>query len=416
MAFWNNWIKPKSEKRQFGFVDDWYSVDTNSIQATPNSCLGIPAVFSAVNIVSSNVAKLDLNVWKVNSSGNKTLDQKHNIQKLLKLRPNVYMSSFDFKRTMVANYLLWGNAYVWLSNFDTKGNVTELMLLNPNATTVEHEVTGGSIYYRSTHPMTNKPLVLQPYQVIHLKHFSTDGLVGKSPIRLVADSLGQKLGMIKHSKKLYENGTTTNFALKTQEFLSPEAKSNLRGAWQRANSGVENLGKVAVLDGGIDLQNISMPMKDAQFIETMQFSIREIASIFNVPPHMLADNSGLKYSNISHQAMSFLQECLQPILTMIQQEFLYKLMLPNEQTRYELIFDTSEMIKATDIERGQFYEMMVRNNIMTIDECRLLEGYNPLPEDEKIPAAGNPIDNSEESVKEVNTEDESGDSEQSSDN
>ena len=110
---------------------------------------------------------------------------------------------------MVANYLLWGNAYVWLSDFDVMGNVTELMLLNPAQTTVEHEVVGGQIFYRTTHPLTNKPLVLQPYQVLHLKHFSTDGLVGKSPIRIVADSLGQKLGMIKHSKKLYENGTTT---------------------------------------------------------------------------------------------------------------------------------------------------------------------------------------------------------------
>ena len=82
-----------------------------------------------MNIVSSNVAKLDLNVWKVNSTGSKELDQKHNIQKLLKLRPNIYMSSFDFKRTMVANYFLWGNAYVWLSDFDVMGNVTELMLL-----------------------------------------------------------------------------------------------------------------------------------------------------------------------------------------------------------------------------------------------------------------------------------------------
>jgi hypothetical protein len=89
---------------------------------------------------------------------------------------------------------------------------------------------------------------------------------------------------------------------------------------------------------------------------------------------------------------------------MIQQEFLFKLMTPSEQLRYELIFDTSEMIKATDIERGQFYEMMVRNNIMTIDECRLLEGYNPLPEEEQKPEV-----QPTEPLKEVNEQDESGD-------
>ena len=410
MAFWDNWLKSKTEKRTFGFEDNWYSVDTNSIQATPNSCLGIPAVFSAVNIVSSNVAKLDLNVWKINSTGSKELDQTHSVQKLLKLRPNVYMSSFDLKRTLIANYLLWGNAYLWLSNFDVMGNVTELMLLNPAQTTVEHEVNGGQIYYRSTHPLTNKPLVLEPYQVIHLKHFSDNGLVGKSPIRIVADSLGQKLGMIKHSKKLYENGTTTSHVLKTDEFLSPEAKTSLRGAWERANTGISNSAKVAILDAGIDLQNISMPMKDAQFIETMQFGIREIASIFNVPPHMLADSSGLKYSNISHQAMSFLQECLQPILTMIQQEFMYKLLIPSEHQTRELIFDTSEMIKATELDRANFYKLMIESGVMQIDECRLLEGYSPIPKEETKPTE--PIQELTEPIdlKEVN-EDESGDTE-----
>ena len=118
--------------------------------------------------------------------------------------------------------------------------------------------------------------------------------------------------------------------------------------------------------------------------------------------------SGLKYSNITAQSMSFLQECLAPILTMIEQEFMFKLLLPNEQTRYELLFDTSEMIKASDIERGQFYEMMVRNNIMTIDECRLLEGYNPMPEEEKKQIE--PIQELTDPSKEVN-EDESGDKE-----
>ena len=405
MAFWDFLKTDKEEKRVFGFDDNWYTIDNNSVQATPTTCLGIPAVFSAVNIVSNNVAKLDLNVWKVSSDGNKELDQKHNVQKLLKLRPNLYMSAFDFKKTMVSNFLLHGNAYVWLSNFDTSGNVTELMLLNPNATSVEHETVGGQIYYRSTHPLTNKPLVLQPYQVIHLKHFSENGLVGKSPIRLVADSLGQKLGMIKHSKKLYENGTTTSHALKTDEFLSPESKSNLRTAWERANSGVSNLNRVAILDGGIQLENISMPLRDAQFIETARFGILEVASIFNVPPHLLGSDSGLKYSNIHSQNLSFLQDCLQPILVLIEQEFAFKLLTPNEQNRIQLIFDTSEMIKASDVERGNFYEMMVRNNIMTVDECRNLEGYSPMPRKIK---KQNAVENTyKQTVKEVNKEDES---------
>ena len=46
-----------------------------------------------------------------------------------------------------------------------------------------------------------------------------------------------------------------------KNFLSPESKQALRGAWERANTGISNSAKVAILDAGIELQNITMPIK-----------------------------------------------------------------------------------------------------------------------------------------------------------
>ena len=105
--------------------------------------------------------------------------------------------------------------------------------------------------------------------------------------------------MIKHSKKLYENGTTTSYALKTEEFLSPESKENLRGAWQRANTGISNSAKVAILDGGIDLQNISMPLKDTNLSKPCRFGIQRNSVNFQCSTSHVRRFSGLKYSNIS---------------------------------------------------------------------------------------------------------------------
>ena len=47
----------------------------------------------------------------------------------------------------------------------------------------------------------------------------------------------------------------------------------------------------------LKLHEVGIPPEDAQFIETRKFQIQEIARVFRIPPHMLADLDRATFSN-----------------------------------------------------------------------------------------------------------------------
>jgi HK97 family phage portal protein len=395
MAWWN---RKKPEKRDLNFTDPTlWGLPGTGVNPTPDNVTGIPAVFSAVNLLSTNIAKLPVNVWRVKKDGSKELDKTHNVAKLLNIRANPYQSAFDYKRTMVNHYLLWGNAYTDLV-YDDRANVKEMWLFNPASTGVVYDVVNGQIYYNTQVPILDTAVVRNEYELMHLKHYSKTGFEGISPISMAADMLGQQMGMNSFNKKFYENGTMSTQVIKTDEFLNTESKSNIRAAWEKANAGLTNAHRVAILDGGLDIQTIGMPIRDMQFVETQQFNLRQIASIFNIPAFMIGDNGGLKYSNMENQMLSFVREALEPILVMIEQEMMYKLLKPNEIGKVVIEFDTSELTQGDSLTRAQFYEKAVGKPIMSVNEARVKEGLNPVsggdeviaPEPEPAPVSAEP--------------------------
>jgi HK97 family phage portal protein len=71
-------------------------------------------------------------------------------------------------------------------------------------------------------------------------------------------------------------------------FKDPEAKRVFRESYQAAQSG-SNRGKVLVLENGMKFHEVGVTNKDAQFLELRKFQITDIARMFRVPPHMIAD-------------------------------------------------------------------------------------------------------------------------------
>jgi phage portal protein BeeE len=55
------------------------------------------------------------------------------------------------------------------------------------------------------------------------------------------------------------------------------------------HQGSGNAHKTAPARRGMKYTRIGIPPDDAQFLETRKFQVTEIARIYRIPPHMLAD-------------------------------------------------------------------------------------------------------------------------------
>lgn len=282
--------------------DFWYGPvmqpTTSGVNVTEYTALNFSAVFCAVNFISSTIAALPLITYIDTPSGEKERYTESDYYKLLHDRPHERMHKFQFWRLMITWMLLSGNAYAYKRTSSRK-KIVELQPLHPHA--VEIKTTdGGDVYYEFS-PGSGKPKQRIPRkQMLHIAGFSTDGYSGTSIIQRARETIGLALVAEEHASGMYANGTRISGILKHPNRLQPETSKKLRESWERLYSGRANVGKTAILEEGLDFQQMGMTAEDAELLLSRRFQIEEIARWFDLPPHILKDLTHATYSNIEH--------------------------------------------------------------------------------------------------------------------
>lgn len=362
---------------------------------TTDTAMNIAAVYACVRILSNHVAMLPLQLFQ-EVRGKKKRIHDHPIAKLIETRPNPYMTPFQFKQTMEAHRQLYGNAYAEIE-WSKTGYPKALWILNPLVTKVvmEKDDNGNLKRYLIQTQLVNGQIVYLPYtSVLHIKGLSTNGIIGKSPIDVARETIGIQIAGQKFTGKFYANGTMSSGVLKVPQTLKPEAKQVIRKEWEKFNNGLDNSHRVAILDAGLDYQSLGIKQCDAQYIETQKFSIAEIARIFNVPPHMLADLERATFSNIEQQSLEFVRDTLSPLLISWEQELQYQLFTEEEifVKRYYFKYNLNSLLRGDSTNRAAYYEKMINLGIYSINEVRELEDKDKIKNGDKHYMSLNYID------------------------
>lgn len=337
---------------------------------TADSALQVPTVYACVNILANSVAKLPLQTFKKTKKGRER-DSGHAVAKLLEDRPNPYQNPFRFKHLIETHRNLWGNAYINIE-WGVDGRPRALWLLNPSLTDPKIDLITNELWYVTTLP-GGKQTKIPKSDVIHLTALSTDGIKGKAPIEVARESIGSSQASQKFKGKFFANGTAAAGILKVPGQLNKDAKDKIRDEWETMYTGVNNAQRVAILDAGLDFQSLGMPLKDAQFIEGMKFDKAEIATIFNIPMHMVNELSNSIRANIEQQSLDFIQNTLSPILIQWEQEFSYQCFSLPEQKTYYLKFNLTSLLRGDSQARAAFYKTMQEIGAYSINEIRAYE-------------------------------------------
>ncbi len=143
--------------------------------------------------------------------------------------------------------------------------------------------------------------------------------------------------------------------------------------------GARNAGKTPILEGGMDYKQLGMSNQDAEWLASRRFSIEDIARMFNVSPIFLQEYSNSTYSNFSEASRAFLTMTMRPWLANFEQQIKSALLVasPVPGTRYQVEFDSADLLRATPTERYATYERGIKNGIMNPNEAREREGMPP---------------------------------------
>ena len=142
----------------------------------------------------------------------------------------------------------------------------------------------------------------------------------------------------------------------------------------------------AVLDGGMRWTPLVMNNKDAQFLETRKFQLDEVARIYRIPPHMLANLERATFSNIEHQGIEFVALTLMPWLRRWEMALKTQVLDTGTSLYPEFLLDA--LLRGATLDRFQAYQLAIMNGVMNPNEARAKENMPPRPGgDEFRPAA-----------------------------
>jgi HK97 family phage portal protein len=324
-------------------------------EVTIPTALSVSAVWAAIRVRSDAIGSLPLKVYERLGDSREPAND-YEAYSLLHDRPNPEMPARLCWALVSTHMNAWGNAYVGKER--KNGQVVALWPIRPDRVTVRR-LAGGGKSFIVTQPGSD-PVEYPASDVIHFWQFSLDGIIGLSPVAVARESLGGMIAMDRYSNRFWSNSAVPRLIIKAKRRLLPEQKRALERAWNAAYRGTRQSHKVAVIEEDYDVDKISLPPADAQFLEQRKLSVQEVARWFRVPASLIEGERGgssLQYSTAQMDDLHFAKHSIGPETSVIEQVLGADPDLFPDPARYypEFLFD--DLLRADTESRYRAYAL-----------------------------------------------------------
>ena len=350
---------------------------TNGIDAgvtvTTDTALRFTAVFAAIKLLAENIAGLPKSVMVRTKDGGYQPAVKHPAHALLYVRPNSYMDVFTFWFTIIAWLEGKGNAFAVIK-YD-KGKPVALHPVYPGWVKVVF-VNGEKMYVVKASDPDFAWLdgTYLENEMLHFMLFTFNGLWGVDPISYNAAAIGEGIAAQKFTADYFRTGGAIKGTIETDQALGDDDFERFRNHWKQMSGN----GETPLLEYGFKYKAINLSPEASQLIQAKVFSIDDIARIFCIPPHMLAELSHATFSNIEQQNIFFGEYSLRPICKRIEKQLELKLFTDKERGDYHVKFDLNGLMRGDATARANFYTQGINAGWMTPNEAREFEGMKRL--------------------------------------
>lgn len=359
-------LRKKQKKEQRDSAFDYLLYNSANAYNT-NKAMLLSTVYRCVEVISDSVAQLPLEPYKMDSKGYKIKFTSHPTYKLLNKEPNSKMSRFTFMKTLIVSTLLKGNGYAYIER-DELGNAKALHFIPSEFVTI---LTPTTIKDNIAYSVVGINKTVESCNMIHILNFSYDGITGVSTLAHAKNTLGLSVDSESHATGFFKGGANLAGILKINSTLNTKQKEELKRSWQSAFSpSVGTPNGVAVLEGNMDFQPITVNPSDAQLLETREFNVIDICRFFGVSPVKAFDLSKSSYSTVEATELAFLTDTLAPLLEKIELEFERKLYKPSERDSIDVRFDTSSLLRADKAALASYYNTLFNIGVISPNEIR----------------------------------------------
>lgn len=340
-----------------------------------------PIAYFCVSTIARACASVQLEVWQYDNAGNRNVLNTHPLLDLLR-RPNPTQSWDDFFTELVSWHRIAGEAYVL--RLPATGKPAELQLLNPAHVGVE-EKEGSPLPVAFTYGTGNSkrryPVkqTTGECQVLQIKVFNpSDPMRGLSPLAPAARDVDNHNAGNKWNGSLLRNSARPSGIIEMPGTPSETTLSQVRDYFSTVWQGVRNVGKVAMLTGGMKFTPLSLNPKDMEFGKGMSEAAKNTAMVYGVPLPLVTTDAAT-FSNMEAAQERLWTDTVLPLLDSIIGS-LSAFLMPFYATEGKnvVLGYNADSVPALEPRRARLFKRMtgvVAGGIITPDEARAEMGF-----------------------------------------
>jgi len=226
------------------------------------------------------------------------------------------MTSSEFVDMLVTQWFLAGEAFTKIVG-PMQGPPTELWLLPPD----KIEIEKGGRYepikaYKYKYDENKQPDIFAPDEIIHTKFNNpTDPYRGLSPLVAALVGIDQGNEGRRWNLDLMRNGGVPAGIMA----LPDGQKAEIEGDQQAAKFNEKFHTKIKALGTffsgtGAKWDKIGLSPAEAQWLENLKLSTRDICKVMRVPPEIIGDPDTKTFANWEEARRSFYMECILPLM------------------------------------------------------------------------------------------------------
>lgn len=339
-------------------------------------------VWSSVNLIADAVALLTPEAFSVDELGAVTMKP---VPRWIE-SPHPEMRRGDVWGQLIISALLWGNGYALLVRRDSDGAIIGMYPLDPK--TVECEWDPNKPGYKRYRIDGTGPW-LNSGDIFHLQGPTLPGHAkGLSVIAQAREAIGLGLTLEEFGARYFSQGSMAKVVIKVPgKVLEEKQALEIVRNYERFHRGRGNWHRPAVLSGpaGIDIENISIPPEDSQFLGSREHQALDVARWFRVPPHRVGimTKQSSWGSGLSEENMAMVQHTFRPWIRRLE-DILTRYSPGGEDRGMRIRLQDSELLRGTFKEQVEAWGTAVEKSIATPDEARKAIGLDPIEGGDKL--------------------------------
>lgn len=326
-------------------------------------------VRAAVDAIARNAAKLKPKHIRVTADG--VQEMKSHIERLLSVRPNPYMSAYDFLYKVVTLLYLQNNAFIFI-DWDETGAMVRGFYPIPASVVEFLEPPRGQTMPNVRFRFLGGQSVVLPYdQIAHLRRFFyRNDLFGETSDRALTPTLELISTTDQGIANAVKSSAFLRGILKFTQMLKPEDLKKQRDDFVKDYLDIANNGGVAATDAKADYIPLN---SDPKMIDDKQMAqIKDkVYSYFGVNEKIVKSN----YTEDEWNA--FYESVIEPIAIQLSLELTAKVFTDRERGFGNAIIFEANRLQYTSTKTKLELREMVDRGALTPNEWR--EAFNMAP-------------------------------------